>query len=322
MHVVFEYSHPLPVLRYGGTERVLIWLMKALLQLGHRVSLIGHPESQVAPLGIQLIPRNQQDWESQIPADADILHFQGTPRLELARPFVVTIHGNGKPGETFHRNTVFISRRHAQLHSAETFVFNGMDWNEYPYVDRPSTDWKQFAFLAKASWKVKNLRDCIRACRNTNKNLHIAGGRSWQSWLFPSIHSYGMVADSAKLAILRSCDALLFPVRWEEPFGIAILEAYSQGLPVLGSSHGSLPELITEESGLICENFEAFEQAIREMPRQFEPKNIRAQGEARFSHLQMAREYLKCYERVLSGETLNRSAPFAPQKAPENLLPF
>ena len=49
-------EQPLPVKHYGGTERVMFWLMKELVHLGHQPVLIGHPKSKVSEFGIELIP--------------------------------------------------------------------------------------------------------------------------------------------------------------------------------------------------------------------------------------------------------------------------
>src|SRR5690606_27535598 len=145
--------------------------------------------------------------------------FNNTELKEF--PTLVTIQGNGKQGEDFSRNTSFLTRKHAAIHGSDVFVYNALDFEEYPWQPTKK-NWDQFLFMAKGSWKVKNLKHCIKACKQSKKHLHIGGGKSW----LPSkyIHSYGMVGGDEKLEIMRKCDALLWPVRWHEPFGIAVIE--------------------------------------------------------------------------------------------------
>jgi glycosyltransferase involved in cell wall biosynthesis len=324
MRILVEHNGVLPVRAYGGTERVLFWLMKELVKKGHEVFLIADPASRVTEFGIKLIPRTiqGQDFRSLIPKGIDVIQVAYTPpdHLKFDCPVVVNIGGIGRKGEIFHPNTVFVSQKHAEIHGAKSFVYNGLDFSEYPFFPKKTQDWKDFLFLAKGSWKVKNLRDCIRACRKTSKHLHIAGGRTW--WPSRYLHSYGMVSQEEKLPLLRKVDALLWPVRWHEPFGIAIIEAFSQGIPVVASPYGSLRELVTNESGILCENFEKFVKVIGEGGRKFDPEAIRAHAE-KFNSSRMADGYVRCYEKVLRGEGLNASPPmYCLEKVAEDLLPF
>ncbi len=328
MKILFEYATALPVQGYGGTERIIYWLMKELVRQGHQVSLIGHPESQVEGDGIQLIPRPDAsvDFRSFIPRDTDVVHLFGTPSQKIDCAHLVTIQGNGRPGERFIPNTVFISRKHAANHGGDCFVYNGIDLSEYPFHEkkrRPRIG--RYLFLAKARWKVKNLRDCVWACRKARVPLEVAGGRAWVPSRYVSSH--GMVDQSKKLELLRACDALLFPVRWHEPFGIAIIEALAMGLPVLGSPYGSLPELITQGRGVICANrgelLDGVLNSEKWLSATLNPEAIRAEIARDFSVEGMARRYLELYAKILRGEPLHQRAPqslFA--ESAEELLHF
>src|SRR4051794_31762764 len=113
MHVVIYHEAIIPPQKYGGTERIVDWLAKALVTLGHRVTLIAKPGSHIP--GVELIPfdrKKNESWEELIPHSADILHLWATPHPNPKKPFLVTIEGNGRPGEKFHSNTVFVSRKH------------------------------------------------------------------------------------------------------------------------------------------------------------------------------------------------------------------
>ena len=108
MKIVFQHLRPLPVIGYGGIERILFWHMKELARMCHKVVLIGHPESKVSEYGIELIALpldNLLNWEKLIPVDADIVHLSYNCKLPGNIPTIVTVHGNGKIGEVFNKNS-------------------------------------------------------------------------------------------------------------------------------------------------------------------------------------------------------------------------
>lgn len=322
MKIVFQHLGVLPVVKYGGIERILFWHMKELASRGHNVVLIGNKDSDVERYGIELIesPLEMEEIEEVIPKDADLLHLTFNYELKKREiPVLYNIQGNGQIGEKFSRNTVFVSRRHAENHGAESFIYNAIDFEEYPYKDRPYR-LDELMFLAKGSWSVKNLKHCVWAAKKSKKKLHIAGGRTF----LPSryIVSHGMVGGDEKLEILKKTDALLFPVRWHEPFGIAIIEAMAMGSPVFGSPYGSLPELINEDTGFICHNkFELLEKIL--INKDFKRSSIRAYTQEKFSISRLTDDYINAYERIINGESLNREIPsWQLEKPPLELLDF
>lgn len=324
MKIVFHSTAPLPVKAYGGIERIVFWHMRELARLGHQVVLIGHRDSQVSEYGIELIPyaKADLDWEMLIPADSDIAHLPYNHTVRSGLPTLSTVHGNGQMGEVFNKNSVFVSKRHAEIHGGKVFIHNALDFSEYPFDESKKLEWNRFVFLAKASWRVKNLKHCIKACRRAKKDLDIIGGKSLIPW--PRIHSHGILGGQKKLEILKEADALLFPVRWEEPFGIAIIEAMSLGLPVIGSQYGSLKEIINDQVGVTCKNFEEFSDLIKNGPKQaFDPQVIRSYAEKNFSISSHTKGYLELYEQVIKGIDLHTQKPqFKGQNRAESLLPF
>lgn len=324
LKIVFVHDGILPVKTYGGTERILFWHMCELVRQGHQVTLIGHPKSEVAKHGIELIELETQkkdDWADLIPKDASIVHLQYNWQKPLPIPHINTVHGNGKPGEVFYLNSVFVSQRHAEIHQAKAFIHNAIDLKEYPYQAPQSQQWEQFLFLAKASWRVKNVKHAVKACKRNKKHLYIAGGKVFSFSKY--IHNEGFVGGEEKMKLLREADALIFPVRWEEPFGIAVIEAMSQGRPVIGSPYGSLKELITPQTGMICHNYEELEAALAGAENRFNPDVIRKYVEDHFGIFDYTKKYVEAYLKVIAGEQLNPTAPaFAGSKRAEDLLPF
>lgn len=131
-----------------------------------------------------------------------------------------------------------------------------------------------------------------------------------------------MVGGDEKLEILKKTDALLFPVRWHEPFGIAIIEAMAMGSPVFGSPYGSLPELINEDTGFICHNkFELLDKIL--LNKDFKRSSIRSYTQEKFSISRLTDDYINAYERIINGESLNREIPsWQLEKPPLELLDF
>jgi len=321
--IAFQHSGILPVKKYGGIERILFWHMKELVRLGHKVVLFGHPDSQVSKYGIELqeSPKDINDLPRYLPKDTDIIHLTFNHTVNVSAPTLNNIQGNGQPGEVFSKNTVFVSKKHAENHNATCFIHNAIALEEYPFKAKDLSRFSDFLFLAKGSWKVKNLKQCKSLAKKMKRNLHVAGGQSWLP--SKSVTSYGMVGGQEKLDIMNKCQALLFPVRWHEPFGIAIIEAMALGLPVFGSCYGSLPELINEDVGGVASDLAELERNILESEGKLDSLKIRQYVENKFSINRLTLDYLELYERMLAGEGLNTEAPtWRPDRAPLELLPF
>jgi glycosyltransferase involved in cell wall biosynthesis len=299
----------------------MYWLGKALLQLGHRVTLIAHPDSHLP--GADLRPLSDSiaadgSWVKLIPDSTDILHLRSRPKYPLPKPHVVTVGGNGHPEEMYDPNTIFLSRRHALNHGSEHFVHNGVDPGEYQF----SAERDSYAvFLAKASWDVKNLRGAIEVCRRAGVELHVIGSRNWpldlHRWL-PKIRNvcyHGTLGQREKVPLLAKARCLVFPVRWHEPFGNAVNEALVSGCFIAGTPYGALPEIVTPEAGFLSNRADELAEIVS-CPTHFSPAQCRDRVLQNFTHLQMARKYLEYYERVLTTGSVGGRCEATPRTAP------
>jgi glycosyltransferase involved in cell wall biosynthesis len=261
--------------------------------MGHDVVMVSLKGTRLDDFEVHEIPRELDDYAPHIPSDADIVHLYATPRVPLKHPHIITIGGNGKPGETYSPNTVFVSGDHARRHGSTQFVYNGIDPDEFEY--RETKD-DYFLFLSKASWKVKGLKTAMELSKRTGIKLRIAGGRGIS--LNRKIRYMGMVGGRKKAKLLSGARALLFPIQWEEPFGLVAAEALMSGTPVITSDRGSMPEVVTDEVGFRCSGVDEMEQAIRSIGR-ISPAACRDRAEKLFSDTAMARGYSLKYQEIL-----------------------
>ena len=194
-----------------------------------------------------------QPWEKQIPADIDITHFQFNPQTLPETPYLVTEHGNARKAKRWPLNTVFVSKNHASRYGSDQYVLNGLDWDNYGAVDLDNTR-TRFHFLGKAEWSVKNVSGAIRVAKKAGVELDVLGGnrinfrRGFRWTLSRSIHFHGMVGGSEKTGLLNASRGMIFPVRWHEPFGLAVIESLYFGCPVFATPYGALPELVPAEN--------------------------------------------------------------------------
>jgi glycosyltransferase involved in cell wall biosynthesis len=301
-----------PVEGYGGTERVCYWLAKAQAELGHEVTVLCRPGSRLPFARVVELPESLTHLDPLLPAGTEIVQLYGTPGFRVDLPYLVNIGGNGKGGEEFPANTVFVSRDHAARHAWTEFVHNGIDLEEYPLQKEK----KGYAlFLAKASWRVKNLKGTIRIARAAGLPLEVGGGRApfWEHWR-GGVRSHGTVGGERKLSLLQGAAVYLFPVIWEEPFGISVVEALACGTPVVATPRGALPEILTPACGVIGRSFPELVQGVANA-RKLDPEACRARVAAAFTHRHMAEKYLFYYKQILSKGRLREGNPVTPADA-------
>jgi len=323
MHILLVNKSVIPVFGYGGTERVIWDLGRQLVAMGHRVSYLV-PEGSTCDFAQLLWIQPEQSWREQVPEDVDIVHFQFNPRFEsedeLGKPYLFTEHGNGTKAKPLPLNTVFVSRNHASRHGSTEFVHNGLDWSAYGPVnfDNARTN---FHFLGKAAWRVKNVKGAIDIAKRANVELDVLGGerfnfrRGIRLTLSRRVHFHGMVGGAQKAQLLNASGGMVFPVRWHEPFGLAIVESLYFGCPVFATPYGALPELVPEDCGVLSGRASELAEAVRS--RQFDRRACQAHVMTNFSAAAMARGYLRCYERIVDGEKLNAVPPMIQGQARE-----
>jgi glycosyltransferase involved in cell wall biosynthesis len=312
MKILLAHFSVIPVTAYGGTQRDIWYLGRELVKMGHKVVYLVAPGSSCDFADV--IPWDRsRSLEEQIPGDIDIFNPHYPFGGALPVPYVSSIHGN-RANVELSLNTTFVSRDHARRFNAQAFVYNGMDWDDYGEVDiNAGRDY--YHFLGKAAWSIKNLRgamDIIR--RSPGERLRVLGGKrlnlkmGFRLTLDPRIRFEGMVGGQVKNDLLQGSKGLIFPVRWNEPFGLAIPESLYFGCPVFGTPYGSLPELLRPEFGALSDRASDLVEAIRNVDV-YSRQKCHEYARDVFNSRKMAESYLEIYEKVLNGEQINTSHP-------------
>jgi glycosyltransferase involved in cell wall biosynthesis len=100
----------------------------------------------------------------------------------------------------------------------------------------------------------------------------------------------------------------LFPIEWEEPFGLVMIESMACGTPVIATARGAVPEVIEHgRSGIIVEDYRIIPEALEAADR-LDSRELRRYVEERFSPMRMVSDYGKAYEFAVAR---SREAPTA-----------
>lgn len=294
MKIALLHDSVLPPKTYGGIERIVMALAQEYTRLGHQVVIASRAGSQIKDYEHIVLPEgfSERDARSYLPKDVDFLHSHQTVGVKPSIPYVVTIHGNGHENEKYLRNTNFLSESHCRNHNGKYFVYNGVDPNRYKYTE---TKQDYYVFLARTTWRVKNVKTAIAWANDLGVRLEIMGGSGISRG---NIHYNGLIDEARKVELLSNARALIYPTNWDEPCAAAPLEALACGTPVITSANGCMPELVREGTGVVCHDYFDLLGAHEKL-NHISPKKCRHAIEEYFSLKRMAADYLKLIEKIL-----------------------
>ncbi|TPK70423.1 glycosyltransferase family 4 protein [Mesorhizobium sp. B2-4-15] len=266
--------------------------------------------------------------------DFDVIHFHLSHFLhfpffrDMPQRTVTTPHGRldyadlPQAYDRFPRfPMISISRsQRARFASANWLatIHHGLPVELYEPDFEAGSDGSYLAFLGRMS-RDKRPDRAIEIARRTGLKLKLAakigdGDRAYfEEVVQPMIDGdrveyVGEIGEDQKSRFLGNAAALLFPIDWPEPFGLAVIEAMACGTPVMGWSCGAMPEIIDHGvSGFVVETIE---DAVATMPAllQLDRRRIRAVFERRFSADRMARDYVAAYSRLSKGHQQSRAS--------------
>jgi glycosyltransferase involved in cell wall biosynthesis len=113
------------------------------------------------------------------------------------------------------------------------------------------------------------------------------------------IEYLGEVTHGEKVELLQNARATLFPIDWEEPFGLVMIESMACGTPVIATRRGSVPEVIEDgRNGIIVDDYRDMPAALEDADR-LEPLELCRLATERFSQRRMVADYVEAFEEVL-----------------------
>jgi len=293
MHVALYARDRLPVTKYGGTQRIVVYLARGLAAAGHRVTLLAHAGSRVAEATlvevITLRPRDPPiDLRPWLPGGAEILLAFAPLAVPPELPWIRSLHGNRRPGIQSSPNTLYLSRDHAARHGATAFVYNGIDPAEFRF-NPAKGDYD--LFLGRLH-QIKGYRWAIEGARRAGRPLVLAGG--WRPSLRRSVRYVGKVGGARKAELLAEAACLWMPALWDEPFGLTLIEAMVSGTPILGTRRGALPEVVAPSVGALGDTLDELVR-VRASIDAIDRSACRAWVERHFTHHVMAEEYVRMF---------------------------
>ena len=315
MKIALLHDSLLPPKNYGGIERIVISLAYEFRRQGHEPVILCRKGSRLDDFESYDLPENHQErpiaeW---LPKGLDFLHAHEPLKHKPDIPFLVTIHGNGHAGEHYWANTAFLSQSHCRNHRAKYFVYNGVDPERYPFV-KEKDDY--FVFLARTTWRVKNLKTAIAWANDLGVRLEIMGGTGVSRG---NIRYAGLVDEPEKVKLLSHARALIYPTNWDEPCAGAPLEALACGTPVITSANGCMPELVRSGTGVVCTTYDELLGAAEKV-KAIRPEDCRKAVEDFFSVRRMAQDYLALFDKVIKMGELDHQPSYGFDPASVRLL--
>jgi glycosyltransferase involved in cell wall biosynthesis len=182
-------------------------------------------------------------------------------------------------------------------------VYNAIDFALYQLNAKVEAD-APLMFLGRLD-KIKGVHTAINVARATNHKLVIGGNiphtpdnyQYFKTEIEPLIDNeqiiyLGELNDSQKNIWLGQAKALLFPIEWDEPFGMVMVEAMACGTPVIGFGRGSVHEVINEGiTGYVVNNQAEMIDRLEQIDK-IDRKDCRATAESRFNIAKIAAQYL------------------------------
>jgi len=195
----------------------------------------------------------------------------------------------------------------ARLHASNRFVWNGIDPADFIYSETKNN---YFLFVVSGGVRKarvhKGLDVAFWIAKQTGTKLVVAGGTCNEDDIAEldelcrenDADYIGLINGELKAETFTAARALLFPTQMNEAFGLPVAEALMSGTPVIASDRGAMPELLDPLGGFVCAGESEYLNAVANIGR-IKPADCRRLALARFHYLDMARNYVKEYEREI-----------------------
>ena len=186
----------------------------------------------------------------------------------------------------------------------EATIYNGIDISEFKFNPKPKT---HFVWCARVD-KYKGIENAIEIAEKAKVKLVLAGRldptqkeyfeKNIKPRLGKQIQYIGEYATEEKSNFFGQAKALLYPIEWEEPFGLNMVESMACGTPVIAFSRGSVPEVVKEgKTGFVVENISQAVKAVKNIDK-IKREDCRKWVENNFTKEIMTENYEKLYKRL------------------------
>jgi glycosyltransferase involved in cell wall biosynthesis len=325
---------PVPPAQYGGIERIIDGLITEYATMGHEVILLAHPDStakdaakiigwkglevnsktDIARNGLQLRAIYQRE-------KPDIVH--SFSRLLYLYPLFLTT--KARVVQSYQREISPVSTARAFRLVKDRLTFTACGAHMFQHLPNPenwhaihnftNTDFfcddpekpKDYLFFLGRIEDIKGAHEAIQVAKATGERLILAGNieQAHIAYFNEKVKPYidgkqiryvGLVDDEQKCRWLQGAKAMLFPIKWEEPFGIVMAEALACGVPVLAFRRGSVPEVIDHgKTGFIVDSVDEMASAVNSIS-QLDRRACCSTALQRFSTSAIAAQYLQLYK--------------------------
>src|SRR5919205_3074795 len=327
---------------YGGIEWVVSLLADGLADAGHDVTLFASGDSRTkaklsavfehAPsrqIG-RAMPDLRHAFACYEQADEfDVINDHSGPLGALAgglvsTPVLHTLHGplDGEPGEVYEGiakvapGVGFISISLNQRKPKPDLPWiancpNALDFSLYPCKPHRGD---YLLFLGRMG-PDKGAHRAIAVARELGLPLKLAGKKQdpkeveyfaqyVEPHLLDGIEYLGEVTHGQKVELLQDARVTLFPIDWEEPFGLVMIESMACGTPVVATRRGAVPEVIENGGGgLIVDHYEEMVEKLEDADA-MDPWDCRHYVEEWFAPERMVASYVDAYEKAIARATL------------------
>ncbi|WP_369199238.1 glycosyltransferase family 4 protein [Streptomyces sp. PU-14G] len=328
-----------PPTHYGAAQRFISYLVEQQVRDGHEVTLFACSGSSTSANLVECADGEVPvtNWQRHMVEHIrmyeevyrredqfDIIHnntqmFIGPLARRSRTPTVTTIHHapeipgiNVWPTKLLEHYAelplVAVSTSQRRLRpdlNWQAVIHHGLPQNAYDFCPEPE---EYLVHIGRAD-SEKGLPDAVRIAKASGLKLKVAAYAnpkspeywdSLQQYLKdPGVEFVGEVGDREKQDLIGHAKALLFPIQWEEPFGIVLIEALACGTPVIAYRRGAVPEIIKDGvNGWLVSNIDEAAAAVGTIDS-VDRINCRRSFEERFTAQRMASDYEHAYEQIL-----------------------